>query len=171
MQPDTGKLKRSHKKHFINDSDKRKRKPIINDCKTCNMAKSVEPRSFATYNNNSTLQHVFLLSSKTEMLCFCETQTENFQRIFMQLFSVQQHAVRIQKSTMKLVPWQVSRSLIIADEQTEIWLVYTQNTPFNSPLKELHWDTVMMIVCYFCSWWVNCCMQKSCMNISKNNNT
>lgn len=63
-----GKIKTEPQKHFINDSDKRKRKAVMNDCKTCNTAKSIEPRSFAIHDTNRTL--CFLALFETELGVF-----------------------------------------------------------------------------------------------------
>ncbi len=118
MQPDTGKLKRSHKKHFINYSDKRKRKPIINDCKTCNTAKSVEPRSFATYDNNRTLASCFLALFENRDVIFLWNAKGEFAKNL--------HAALFHTTTCNM-----------HDEQTQIWLVFTHNTPLKSLLKRV----------------------------------
>lgn len=73
-----GKIKTEPQKHFINDSDKRKRKAVINDCKTCNTAKSIEPRSFAIYDTNRTLCFLW----NRAVFCFCFFSVEQKQGEF-----------------------------------------------------------------------------------------
>lgn len=138
-----GKIKTEPQKHFINDSDKRKRKAVINDCKTCNTAKSVEPRSFAIHDTSRTLCFLALFGFFPPFFLWNRNK-ENVQRIFMRLFPYK----NMLSSSLK---W--AQTLEVLCKSFHCWRTDPHLIAFHSLysslavtlLKVLHWDTVMML--------------------------